>query len=68
MSDPVRPPTVLIVDDEIRSLESLRRILDDDFEVLTASSTREAEKLLADHWVQVILCDQRMPERSGWSF
>ncbi|EGD60625.1 Helix-turn-helix, Fis-type protein [Novosphingobium nitrogenifigens DSM 19370] len=61
-------PTILIVDDEIRSLESLRRILDDEFEILTASSTREAQQLLADHWVQVILCDQRMPERSGVEF
>ncbi len=61
-------PTVLIVDDEVRSLESLRRILEDEFEVLTAGSTREAEKLLADNWVQVILCDQRMPERSGVEF
>lgn len=68
MADPALLPTVLIVDDEIRSLESLRRILEDDFEVLTASSTREAEKLLADRWVQVILCDQRMPERSGVEF
>jgi len=61
-------PTILIVDDEIRSLESLRRILEDDFDILTASSTKEAEQLLADHWVQVILCDQRMPERSGVEF
>jgi len=61
-------PTILIVDDEIRSLESLRRILEDDFEVLTASTTTAAEQMLADHWVQVILCDQRMPERSGVEF
>ncbi|NKI99532.1 sigma-54 dependent transcriptional regulator [Novosphingobium sp. SG707] len=61
-------PTILIVDDEIRSLESLRRILEDEFEILTASSTREAEEMLSQHWVQVILCDQRMPERSGVEF
>ena len=63
-----QPATILIVDDEIRSLESLKRILEDEFDVLTASSTREAESLLAEHWVQVILCDQRMPERSGVEF
>jgi two-component system response regulator HupR/HoxA len=71
MTEPVRLPTALptvIVDDEMRSLESLRRILEDDFEVLTAASTHEAEAMLADHWVQVILCDQRMPERSGVEF
>ena len=61
-------PTILVVDDEVRSLESLKRILEDEFDVLTAATTREAEGLLAEHWVQVILCDQRMPERSGVEF
>ncbi|MFA6220143.1 MAG: sigma-54 dependent transcriptional regulator [Erythrobacter sp.] len=60
--------TVLVVDDEVRSLESLRRILEEGFDVLTATSTREAETLLADNWVQVILCDQRMPETTGVEF
>jgi len=30
------PATVLVIDDEIRSLEALRRVLDDEFEVLCA--------------------------------
>ncbi len=61
-------PTILIVDDELRSLEALERTLFDDFEVLTAETTAEAEALLADNWVQVILCDQRMPEETGVAF
>ncbi len=61
-------PTILIVDDELRSLEALERTLYDDFDVLTAETTAEAEALLADNWVQVILCDQRMPEESGVAF
>ncbi|MCF6361910.1 MAG: sigma-54 dependent transcriptional regulator [Gammaproteobacteria bacterium] len=61
-------PTLLIVDDEVRSLESLQRILDDDFDVQTATNTRDAEAILAREWVQVILCDQRMPEESGVEF
>jgi response regulator RpfG family c-di-GMP phosphodiesterase len=32
-------PVVLIVDDEIRSLETLRRTLEEAFEVFTAAST-----------------------------
>lgn len=61
-------PVVLVVDDEIRSLESLRRILDHDFEVLTAASTAAAERHLEAQNVHVILCDQRMPERTGVDF
>jgi two-component system response regulator HupR/HoxA len=61
-------PTVLVVDDEVRSLESLVRVLEDDFEVLTAADTVAAEAILARDWVQVILCDQRMPGMSGVEF
>jgi len=60
--------TVLIVDDEVRSLESLRRVLSDDFEVICASNANEAEAVLAGEMVQVILCDQRMPGESGVEF
>ncbi len=61
-------PTILIVDDEVRSLESLQRILFDDFDVKTARNIREAEAILASEWVQVILCDQRMPDATGVEF
>lgn len=61
-------PTILIVDDEKRSLESLERTLIDDFDVRTASSTKEAEKILEHEWVQIILCDQRMPDETGVEF
>jgi len=62
------PPTLLIVDDEVRSLETLRRILEDDFDVKTASTVEQAEAILQKEWVQVILCDQRMPEKTGVEF
>ncbi|AGK57352.1 two component sigma-54 specific Fis family transcriptional regulator [Hyphomicrobium denitrificans 1NES1] len=61
-------PTVLVVDDEQRSLESLQRILEDCFDVKTAVSAEEAEEILENEWVQVILCDQRMPNVSGVEF
>lgn len=62
------PPTILVVDDEVRSLESIKRILGDDFNVLTASSASDATKLVEAEHVQVILCDQRMPDKSGIAF
>lgn len=61
-------PVVLVVDDEVRSLETLRRTLEEDFQILTADSAREAEAILKRDWVQVILCDQRMPEMTGVEF
>jgi two-component system response regulator HupR/HoxA len=61
-------PIVLVVDDEVRSQEALRRVLSDDFEVLTASSATEAEVLLDAEMVHVILCDQKMPGCSGVDF
>ena len=61
-------PTVLIVDDEPRSLETLRRTLEEEFEVLTAESALDAERLLEREWVQAIVCDQRMPDETGVEF
>ena len=63
-----RRPTVLIVDDEVRSLETLTRILDEEFEVRTASDTVEAGRILEEDWVQVVLSDQRMPGETGVEF
>ena len=61
-------PTVLIVDDEIRSLETLSRTLSDDFEVKTALNTKEASEILQTEWIQIVLCDQRMPDMTGVEF
>ena len=59
---------VLIVDDELRSRESLNRVLSEEFDVLCAANAREAEAILAGDLVQVIHCDQRMPGESGVDF
>ncbi|QEQ97185.1 sigma-54-dependent transcriptional regulator [Neptunomonas concharum] len=58
-------PTVLCIDDEVRSLETLERTLDDEFEVMIASSAEQAIKLLKQHSVHAVLCDQRMPGKTG---
>lgn len=61
-------PTVLVIDDELRSVEALERILEEDFDIKTAVSIRNAEKILEEEVVQVVLCDQRMPEMTGVEF
>lgn len=60
--------TVLVVDDEVRSLEALERVLGEDFEVIRARNAEEAEAVLAGELVQIILCDQRMPGEAGVDF
>lgn len=60
--------TILVVDDEVRSLEALRRVLAEDFEVIGARDAAEAEAVLKGEMVQVILCDQRMPGACGVAF
>jgi len=65
-------PAVLVIDDEVRSLEALRRTLEEDFEVFTASGAEAAQAILEREapagGVQIILCDQRMPGTTGVEF
>lgn len=58
-------PSILVVDDEQRSLESIERTLDERFEVHTAGDADSARAILKREWIQVILCDQRMPGTTG---
>jgi two-component system response regulator HupR/HoxA len=64
---PDRPP-ILIVDDEVRSLEAMGRTVEEEFAVHAARSADEAAAVLAREAVQVVLCDQRMPGTSGVQF
>jgi response regulator RpfG family c-di-GMP phosphodiesterase len=60
---------LLLVDDEINVLALLRQLLhQEEYHILTASSAADGFKLLALNEVQVILCDQRMPDMSGTEF
>ncbi|MCF8178999.1 MAG: sigma-54 dependent transcriptional regulator [Sulfuritalea sp.] len=68
MTKPLTPLTVLVVDDEQRSLETLRRTLEEDFTVLTAASVEEAERIMGREFVHIVLSDQRMPGTSGVEF
>ena len=58
-------PSVLVVDDEKHSVASMRMALEDDFNVLEATNAAEALALMEEHWVQVVLSDQRMPGTTG---
>ena len=57
---------LLCVDDESGILSSLMRALRHErFNVLTASNSGEALKLLSENEIQVILIDQHMPDIDG---
>ncbi|KAF0162772.1 MAG: Fis family two component sigma-54 specific transcriptional regulator [Rhodocyclaceae bacterium] len=68
MMKPRAPLTVLVVDDELRSLETLRRTLEEDFTVFTATSAEEGEVIMGREFVHIVLSDQRMPGSSGIEF
>ncbi len=61
-------PAVLVVDDEPRILDSLRDLLEENFEVIASSDGEEALQLLRTAKFTVILADQRMPGLTGDQF
>lgn len=61
-------PSILVVDDEVRSLESIKRILGNRFDVHTADNAADARAILEREWIQVLVCDQRMPDMTGIEF
>lgn len=56
---------VLIVDDEEHNLKLLENLLSRKFNVITASSAKEALDKIKDKELGVIVSDQRMPDMSG---
>lgn len=68
MSPARAPLSVLVVDDELRSLETLKRTLDEYFTVFTANSAEEGMAVMHNELVQIVVSDQRMPGTSGVAF
>lgn len=60
-----RPCSLLIVDDEPSILPSLTALLAAEYEIYTATSAETAHALFAQHPIDLILTDQKMPEQSG---
>jgi len=58
-------PTILVVDDEAGARESLEVILEDDYQVVSAASGREALEVLRRAPVDLVLLDVNMPEMDG---
>ncbi len=61
--------TLLMLDDEQHVLSALKRLFrHEGYQLLSTTEIQEAFELLAAQEVQVILCDQRMPQLSGSEF
>lgn len=61
--------TLLVVDDEVNIQRALTRLLrTEGYRILCATSASEGMEILAQHDVQVIVSDQRMPGVSGTEF
>jgi len=60
-------PSVLVVDDELYILRSIRRLfMDDDFDVITANSGREALRILEKNPnIALVISDMCMPGMNG---
>lgn len=61
-------PRVLVVDDDPRVLNSLRRLLQDECEVRCVESPTDALELAVTELFDVILTDFRMPQMTGTEF
>ena len=56
---------VLYVDDEEQNLVSFKASFRRYFEIFTANSANEAQKILKENTIHVLITDQRMPETLG---
>jgi diguanylate cyclase (GGDEF)-like protein len=57
--------SLLLVDDEPYILSTLKVLLGDEYEVLTAGNADEAQQVMQSRPVDILLTDQRMPGRTG---
>lgn len=63
------PPTLLMVDDEPSVLSALRRLFRmHGYKIVQATSGQEGLALLAEHPVDLVISDMRMPEMDGARF
>jgi len=63
--DRMKRHTILVVDDEPNSLSVIKSLLEEEYEVLTASSGREGLDVFSHSHVDMVIADQRMPDMSG---
>jgi len=61
------PRPLLLVDDEVTNLVSLRAILETEYPLMLARDGAEAIRLALKHWPALILLDIQMPDMDGYA-
>jgi two-component system sensor histidine kinase/response regulator len=59
---------ILVVDDEVFNLETLKRTFRQHYTIFTATSGAEGLEILAREQIHVVISDQRMPAMAGTEF
>ncbi|GAB3221792.1 response regulator [Algoriphagus aestuariicola] len=59
---------ILYVDDEENNLQAFKATFRRDYKIFLAISAKEGEDILAREEVDIIITDQRMPEKTGVEF
>ena len=59
---------LLIIDDEIEILNTLKRIFYKEYNVHITQNTKDAFEIMKKVNIGVILCDQQMPKMKGTDF
>ncbi len=62
------PFNILFIDDEEHNLVSFRASFRRNYSIYTAKSGKEAENILREHDIHLLITDQRMPEMTGVEF
>ncbi len=61
----LRRSSLLVVDDDPHVLTTTSKLVESEFDVVTARSATEAEKILSTQTIHILLTDQRMPGKPG---
>ncbi len=67
MSTPKRP-TLLLINDEADALAAMCTALEGEFDCLLAATVDEGWRLMEEHYVSAIFCDQHMSGKTGVGF
>jgi two-component system sensor histidine kinase/response regulator len=59
---------ILVVDDEVFNLETLKRTFRQHYTIFTATSGAEGLEILAREQIHIVISDQRMPAMTGTEF
>jgi CheY-like chemotaxis protein len=61
-----RPLVILLVEDDVRSLEALARLLGHQYSVKTAETVAQARHLAQEGRIDLLICDIGLPDGSGF--